>query len=85
VAVGSGGVWLLFRKNEPTPAKVDLDPVPVTPSVIEVPSPLEVDRVTQEAKEQDKALEETKNEVAPDDRGTDNDRTGSALAERSRL
>lgn len=85
VALGSGGLWLLFRKA-PEPVKVDIEPVPViTPPVIEVPSQSEVDRVTVEAKEQDKALEEIKNEVAPDDRGTDNDRTGSALAERSRL
>jgi hypothetical protein len=88
VALGSGGLWLVFRRGSVKETVKEPDPVhlPVTPpTVIEVPSQTEVDRVTVEAREQDKALEESKNEVAPDDRGTDNDRTGSALAERSRL
>lgn len=89
VAIGSGGLWLVFRREPGKENVKEPDPVhlPVTPPVvIEIPSQPEIERVNQEAKEQDKALEGSKHEeIAPDDRGTDNDRTGSALAERSRV
>lgn len=86
MALGTGGLWLLVREN-PKVQEPEVKPdLPVfNPPVIEVPSQTEIDRVDQEAEDQDKALEEKHEEVAPDDRGTDNDRTGSALARLRRM